>query len=135
MKMTKSKKYSVLFLMILVVTLLMFYGLVLGEFILISSKGLQIILVTSSLVFIGGTIIVAPGLVKSEENFVARFLILTTVQMLAILSIILALVYLKYPQAKAIGFQLLFVFLFLMCVQSFLLVKIKNKILPEEVEE
>jgi hypothetical protein len=51
--------------------------------------------------------------------------------MLTILSVILALVYLKYPQAKAIGFQLLFVFIFLMAIQSLLLVRIKNKQIKE----
>jgi hypothetical protein len=130
--MKKNKQYAFLFLVILSVTLVAFYGLVHAEFILLSSKGLQLVLLSESIVFVGGTFIVAPGLVKSEENFVARFLILTTVQMLAVLSIILALVYLKFPQAKAIGFQLLFVFLFLMSIQSFLLVKLKNKKIIEE---
>lgn len=130
--MKKNKQYTFLFLVVLCVTLVAFYGLVHAEFILLSSKGLQLVLISESLVFVGGTFIVAPGLVKSEENFVARFLILTTVQMLAVLSIILALVHLKYPQAKAIGFQLLFVFLFLMSIQSFLLVKLKNKKLKEQ---
>jgi hypothetical protein len=125
--MQKNKIYRTLFLIIIAITLVSYYGLVNAEFILLPSKGLQFVLVSEVTLFVSGTFIIAPGLIKSEENFVARFLILTTVQMLAILSIILALVYLKYPNAKAIGFQLLFVFLFLMSIQSFLLVKIKNK--------
>jgi hypothetical protein len=130
--MKKNKQYVFLFLVVLSLTLVAFYGIVHAEFILLSPKGLQLVLLSEGIVFVGGTFIIAPGLVKSEENFVGRFLILTTVQMLAVLSIILALVYLKYPQAKAIGFQLLFVFLFLMSVQSFLLVKLKNKKIIEE---
>ena len=125
--MQKNKIYRTLFLIIIAITLVSYYGLVNAEFILLPSKGLQFVLISEVALFVSGTFIIAPGLIKSEENFVARFLILTTVQMLAILSIILALVYLKYPNAKAIGFQLLFVFLFLMSIQSFLLVKIKNK--------
>lgn len=130
--MQKNKIYRTLFLIIIVITLVSYYGLVNAEFILLPSKGLQFVITSEAALFILGIFIIAPGLIKSEENFVARFLILTTVQMLAILSIILALVYLKYPNAKAIGFQLLFVFLFLMSVQSFLLVKIKNKKLKDE---
>ncbi|MBP6090047.1 MAG: hypothetical protein KA521_02235 [Crocinitomicaceae bacterium] len=130
--MQKNKIYITLFLIIIAITLVSYYGLVSAEFILLPFKGLQFVLISEAALFVSGTFIIAPGLIKSEENFVARFLILTTVQMLAILSIILALVYLKYPTAKAIGFQLLFVFLFLMSIQSFLLVKIKNRKLKEE---
>lgn len=90
------------------------------------NKALLIIGILSA-IFLVGLVIIAPGLNKSPENFILRFLILTTVQMLSVLSIILAWVYSKYPDAKTLGFHLIFTFCWLLAVQSVLLIRINGK--------
>jgi hypothetical protein len=80
-----------------------------------------------AVLFLGGLLIVAPGLQKDAENFTLRFLVLTTIQMMGVLFFILGLVFLKLDQAKAMGFQLIAIFGVLLVVQSVLLVKILSK--------
>jgi hypothetical protein len=78
-------------------------------------------------IFLLGMLIISPGLNKSPENFVMRFLILTTVQMLSVLSIILGLVYTGFEDARPIGFHLIGVFCVLLAIQSVLLIRINSK--------
>jgi len=75
-----------------------------------------------------GAILIGPGLDKDPENFVNRFLILTTVQLLGAMSILAALAYLKMPDMRIIALQFISVFIILLGVQSFFLVKgVKNQ--------
>ena len=74
-----------------------------------------------------GTLIISPGLDKAPDNFVNRFLILTTVQLMASMFSVMLFVVTKIHNVKAVSYPLLAVFLCLMIIQSFLLVKrIKN---------
>ena len=75
-----------------------------------------------------GAILIGPGLDKDPENFVNRFLILTTVQLLAAMSILAALAYLKMSDMRVVALQFISVFVILLAVQSFFLVKgVKNQ--------
>ena len=70
-----------------------------------------------------GTIIISPGLDKAPENFVNRFLMLTTFQLLAVMFSVMIFVIMKIYNVKAVSYHLLGVFLCLMTIQSVLLVK------------
>lgn len=77
--------------------------------------------------FVLGTLIIAPGLDKSPDNFVNRFLVLTTFQLLVAMFAILVIAVGHIQHTKALGFHLLAVFLCLMTFQSVLLVKTIKK--------
>lgn len=85
------------------------------------------VLASIFVLFFGGSFIIAPGLNKDPENFVMRFLILTTVQMLAALTIIMILVFKEVEGAKVIGFHLISVFLLYLFLQSFLLIRLNAR--------
>ena len=70
-----------------------------------------------------GTLIISPGLDKAPDNFVNRFLILTTVQLMAAMFSVMLFVVTKIHNVKAVSYHLLAVFLCLMTIQSVLLVK------------
>ena len=77
--------------------------------------------------FILGTLIVSPGLDKAPDNFVNRFLILTTMQLMVAMFAILIMVVKDVDFLRPLAFHLLGVFLCLMTTQSVLLVKTINK--------
>jgi uncharacterized membrane protein len=74
-----------------------------------------------------GIILIAPGLDKNPENFVGRFLILTTVQLLAAMSVLAALAYVKSPDMRVLSLHFISAFVVVLGVQSYLLVKWVNK--------
>lgn len=74
-----------------------------------------------------GIIVIAPGLDKNPDNFVGRFLILTTVQLLAAMSVLAALAFTKVPEMRALSLHFISAFVAVLGVQSFLLVKWVNK--------
>ena len=80
------------------------------------------------LLFLASTLIIAPGLDKASDNFVNRFLLLTTLQLLTMMITILSLSLIKMNHFKAIGYHLLVLFLSLLSVQAFLLVRQIKKI-------
>ena len=73
--------------------------------------------------FVVGAVIMIPGFKKGPENFVGRFMILTTFQMLAVLSTIAAVWYVRKSNLRDFGFQLIVLFILLMVVQSVLLIR------------
>lgn len=75
------------------------------------------------IVFALGAFFIADGLRKNAESFVNRFLILTTFQMLAMMSVLLALVYVKFPDFKVIVFHTISVFVILLTIQSVFLIR------------
>lgn len=77
--------------------------------------------------FLVGGLLVAPAIRKSAEQFVMKFMILTTVQLLSALSIIAAVIYTKQPQARHLAFNILAFFVALLIIQSVLLVIGLNK--------
>lgn len=80
-----------------------------------------------AILFIAGGFIIAPGFMKEPDSFVNRFLILTTIQMLAMLAILAALAYVKIPDMRGIGFHSISVFVLLLMIQSTLLIRLVNK--------
>lgn len=86
----------------------------------------QSILVLDILLFIlfgVGALLIGPGLDKEPESFVNRFLILTTVQLLGSMFILAALAYVKIPEMRIIALQFISVFVILLGVQSYFLIK------------
>lgn len=125
--MSKGKKFILQFLTFLVIISGIYFQAVFLEWLTIDWDHATIIVGIILAIFLLGTLIISPGLNKSPENFVGRFLILTTVQMLSVLSVILALVYTKYPEAKTMGFHLISIFCTLLAIQSVLLIRINGK--------
>lgn len=74
--------------------------------------------------FVLGTLIISPGLDKAPDNFVNRFILLTTFQLMGMMIYILVLSMTKIPYFKMIGYHTLGVFLFLLLAQAFFLVKV-----------
>lgn len=77
--------------------------------------------------FVLGTLIVSPGLDKAPDNFVNRFILLTTFQLMGMMIYILILSMTKIPYFKMIGYHTLGVFLCLLMAQAFFLVKTVKK--------
>ncbi len=78
-------------------------------------------------IFILGTFIMWSGLGKEPEVFVGRFLILTTFQFLAVLSIMAAVWYKMNAHLKPFAFQFLGLFIALMIAQSVLINSARSK--------
>lgn len=78
--------------------------------------------------FVLGTLIISPGLDKAPDNFVNRFILLTTFQLMGMMIYILVLSMTKIPYFKMIGYHTLGVFLFLLLAQAFFLVKVVRSI-------
>lgn len=78
-------------------------------------------------IFTFGLLIVYPGLKKGAENFSLRFLIMTTMQLLLMLSLILVLTFTKVSQVKVLGFTAISIFVILLAIQSVVLIKRMNK--------
>jgi hypothetical protein len=74
-----------------------------------------------------GTLIISPGLDKAPDNFVNRFLMLTTIQLMAVMFSVMLFVIMKIYNLKAVSYHLLAVFLCLMAIQSVLLIKRINQ--------
>ncbi len=75
------------------------------------------------IVFALGALFIADGLKKNAETFVNRFLILTTFQMLAMMAVLLAMVYVKFPDFQTVGFHTISVFTILLIIQSLFLIR------------
>ncbi|MFN5416534.1 MAG: hypothetical protein ACK5B9_05715 [Flavobacteriia bacterium] len=81
-----------------------------------------------AVLFVGGMLITLPGIKKGGEEFVQRFLLMTTAQLLLMLVVILILAYAKVPQVKILGFSAIILFVTLLMIQStFLIKKINQK--------
>jgi len=124
----KSKQYfSLLFGGISLMFISLYYGF--GGFhvgVLSKSSLFTNLMVFSSMILLT-LLVMAPGIGKSPENFTLRFLILTTTQMLGVLSVVAAFVYLKRFDARSAGFELVFGFLFLLAIQSYFLIRFNKK--------
>jgi hypothetical protein len=120
---SKGSAYASRFLILLTMGIAIYSGLYQLELIHTEPMSLLIVVLINGLLFGLGTLIIAPGLNRSAENFVMRFLILTTVQMIALLSVIVSLIYTQYHDFRTIVIHSLVIFLFFMVFQSFLLVR------------
>jgi hypothetical protein len=77
-------------------------------------------------IFIIGTLIVAPGLSKDPERFAIHFLGLTTFQMLSAFGVVGYLAFQKIDQVKSIGLHFIGFFCILLFLQSFFLIRINR---------
>ena len=120
---SKGVAYAGRFLILLTMGLAIYSGLYQLDWIHSEPLSRLIVVMVNGVLFGLGTLIIAPGLNKSAHNFVMRFLILTTVQMIALLSVIVALIYIQFNDFRTIVIHALALFLFFMIFQSFLLVR------------
>ena len=79
------------------------------------------------LLFISGGKLIAGGFEKEPDVFVNKFLILTTFQLLAIMAILLAMVYVKLSGFRAVAFHTISIFIILLTTQSILLIESLNR--------
>jgi len=77
--------------------------------------------------FVGGGVIIATGKKAIHDQLAPRFLIMTTVHFLAILAILIIVWYTSKEHLRNFSLQFISVFLLLMIIHSFLLVKNINK--------
>lgn len=122
----KTKKYAFLFLICSIIVLII--DLIICKIFFLNIPfeaftGLDVIVL---FIFVIGTFIIAPGLEKEPKNFVSRFLVLTTVQILSALVIFAAIVFVKYPNLETVILHTLSVFVALMTIQSLLLLRFVN---------
>ena len=125
--MTKNKRYLFVFLPLVVFAICMHLALIGLEAFQVDWSTMLKLDVVISILFIAGAFIIAPGFVKDPDSFVNRFLVLTTLQMLAMLSLLAALVYVKVPDMRGIGFHSISIFIILLMIQSILLIRLVNK--------
>lgn len=123
----KSKKYKFKFFTLLLLILTAHIALFSSGIFHIPLKGMFYVDSFLFLLFFLGTLIISPGLDKAPDNFVNRFLILTTFQLIMSMFAILALVVMHISHVKTLGYNLLSVFLCLMISQSIFLVKFIKK--------
>ena len=79
-----------------------------------------------ALIFALGAVIIAPGLSKDPEKFAIRFLLLTTVQMLAVFGFIGFLAFSEMKGVRNIGFHTIALFIGLLFTQSYHLIRINS---------
>jgi hypothetical protein len=108
------------------ILLAIYLGIIFSGVLYLNKQTALVLAATNMGIFLLGALIIAPGLNKDPETFVLRFLLLTTVQLLTIFGVIIALAFMKIPDAKAIGFHLAGLFFVLLIVQTVLLVKVNN---------
>lgn len=77
-------------------------------------------------IFFSSLLIIIPGLEKAKDTFALRFLGLTTIQLLTIMSLFVMLIIKKMPDVKFWVFNTMIVVLLLLIIQSVLLVKSLN---------
>jgi hypothetical protein len=121
---TKFFKY---FPFVMVIVLLTHFLLVLTE--KIQGEILQAVIVDASLsaIFGVGIFIILPGLKKDSEYFAMRFIGLTTLQMLSMMTLIAVLIFGNLSEPRYWALTAISLFAFLLSVQSFLFIKEVNK--------
>lgn len=124
--MTKSK-YLTLLLVFLGVIMTAFGLLHYLHLLMLPMPLFQLIIFLVPFLAAVGIVIVVPGFSKPAEQFVMRFMILTTVQMLTVLSVIAAVWYTNKIHLKEFGLQFISAFIALLAVQSVLLILVNNK--------
>jgi hypothetical protein len=120
-------KFFKFFPFIMAIVLVSHFILVLTE--KIQGEILQAIIVDGSLslIFGVGIFIILPGLKKDSEYFAMRFIGLTTLQMLSMMTLIAVLIFGNLSEPRYWALTAITLFAFLLSVQSFLFVKEVNK--------
>lgn len=124
--MNKTKVYTTRFVLLMFCVLIAYLGLVFSDLFIFDKQNALIISLGNMGIFLLGALIIAPGLNKSHENFILRFLVLTTVQLLTVFGITAALAFMKVTGGKVIGFHFAGLFFVLLVIQTILLVKLNN---------
>ena len=123
----KSKQFSLKFLVLLLLVLSLHSLLVFFQVFGVSFSKFISLEIVLLVIYALGVLVIAPGLDKNPENFVGRFLILTTIQLIAAMSVLAALAYAKVPEMRSLSLHFISAFVLVLGVQSYLLVKWINK--------
>lgn len=124
--MNKASVFTLIILGSLLVVLGTYVALVQGHVLQLVEKHAIIISLTISIIFGGGIPLITPSFRQEPEKFVGRFLVLTTVQLLLAMSILLAFIVSKQSDAKMMCFHFISLFVLILIVQSFGLIKVAN---------
>ncbi|MBC9812332.1 hypothetical protein H9Y05_07535 [Crocinitomicaceae bacterium CZZ-1] len=120
-----KKNSYFLYLMSAVSIVLVAYGLLHAlHLIQLPMKLFLLVNIVIPVLFIGGAAIVTVGKKKNPESFAQRFMLMTTFQLLTILSIIAAIWYKANIHLKSFGLQFVSVFVVLMIFHSLLLIRL-----------
>lgn len=120
-----KKSNFFLYLIIAIAAVLAVFGLAhYFKIIQLPIKLFLIFFIVIPFLFLTGGVIATVGTYKTPDAFAQRFLLLTTFQFLAVLSILMAVWYKAGTFLKAFGFQFIAVFLLLMLIQSILLIRL-----------
>lgn len=120
-----KKNSYFLYLISAVSIVLVVYGLLHAfHLIQLPMKLFLLVNIVIPVLFIGGAAIVTVGKKKNPESFAQRFMLMTTFQLLTILSIIAAIWYKANIHLKAFGLQFVSVFVILMIFHSLLLIRL-----------
>jgi hypothetical protein len=123
-----KRKYFLKQFFLSIASIVSFYlGMVSLQIIPINPFGAVMVSLTIAFIFLLGMLIIAPSLDKDAEQFAIKFLLLTTVQLLLSFLIIGIVVFMKLEEFRRIGFHMVSLFVLLLGIQSFLLIRISNR--------
>ena len=123
----KSKQFSIRFILLLLLILLIHTTLVFLEVFPVNFSKFITLETALFVIYVLGIVVIAPGLDKNPENFVGRFLVLTTVQLLAAMSVLAALAYVKVPEMRELSLHFISAFVVALGIQSYLLITLVNR--------
>lgn len=121
--MTKSNKFSIELIGLIIIALGGFSLLHFLEILSLPQRLFYLLLIVTAFLFLISGAIMYNGFNKGPDVFVNKFMIITTFQFLAVLSVIGAVWYKLPHNFKAFGFQFIGVFIFLMIAQSILILR------------
>jgi hypothetical protein len=123
-----KRKYFLKQFFLSIASIVSFYlGMVSLQIIPINPFGAVLVSLTIAFIFLLGMLIIAPSLDKDAEQFAIKFLLLTTVQLLLSFLVIGTVVFMRLEEFRRIGFHMVSLFVLLLGIQSFLLIRISNR--------
>jgi hypothetical protein len=125
--MSKRKYFLKQFFLSIASIVSFYFGMVSLQIIPINPFGAVLVSLTIAFIFLLGMLIIAPSLDKDAEQFAIKFLLLTTVQLLLSFLIIGTVVFMRLEEFRQIGFHMVSLFVLLLGIQSFLLIRISNR--------
>lgn len=126
--MSESKRYISRLIPIVLIIVLTHFILVKCNMFEIEHRVAILMEIVLGLLFVLGTVIIVPSFKKDPDQLIGRFMILTTVQLLSVLALFGAFVYVKIPSFKVSLFHCLILFVLLMAIQSAFLVGAVNSL-------
>jgi hypothetical protein len=125
--MSKQKFFLKQFFLSIASIVSFYFGMVSLQIIPINPFGAVLVSLTIAFIFLLGMLIIAPSLDKDAEQFAIKFLLLTTVQLLLSFLVIGTVVFMRLEEFRQIGFHMVSLFVLLLGIQSFLLIRISNR--------